>query len=410
LVSGCGWSPQYTIRGEIEQSVFELRYNALVEQMSGEDWNQVQLTLSTASPSMSAAGPSLTPFRVDVVGGNGAGYGGGGYGGGIQSSEDPFGSVADSDAVLQEQSLSLQQRKQAVENEYAGKHSDRDNLRRDYELNSVAIEVQNLELQADSKQLKTLASDAGDEVAIQTYVLDQKVSLDSRREQQLVRIIEAQLKGELYHVATPLLSSFAYREADMVNDQNVGLLRGPATTYLDDRFVGRTEIPSIASGQHLIVGFGADQQVRTRRELLDKADEVQGGNRRLTFKYRLVIANFKTRPVNLRLFDRLPLARQTAEVSVQPLAFPIPLSEDGLYARMQKPRGILRWDLEIPGDRFGENAFDVEYGYSVEFDRSQRLDAVAIEEQIESDYLELNAPASGGMGGMGGAAGNSPRP
>lgn len=132
---------------------------------------------------------------------------------------------------------------------------------------------------ADSKQLKTLVADSADEVASQTYLIEQTVSLDSRREQQLVQILDAQLEGELYHVATPLLSSFAYREADMINNRAEGLLHGPATIFLDDRFVGRAEIPSIASGQHLVVGFAADPQVRTRRELLDKADEVQGGNR-----------------------------------------------------------------------------------------------------------------------------------
>ncbi len=420
LVGGCGWSPQYTLRGAVGQEKFELRYNALVEQMSGENWNQVHLTLSTASPSMSASGPALTPFRVeavsaanggyggDIFGGaggmGGAGYGGegAGYGGQGASTVDPFGGPA-GQAGIQQQSQQLRQQKQAVENEFAGKHSNMDNLRRDNALNSVATQVQNMELLADSKQLKTLAADANDEVASQTYVLDQPVSLDSRREQQLVRIIDAQLAGKLYHVATPLLSSFAYREADMVNAGTVGLLRGPATIYLDDRFVGRAEIPSIASGQHLVVGFGADQQIRTRRELLEKSDEVQGGNRRLTFKYRLVIANFKDRSVTLRLYDRLPLAGQSAEVSVKPLDFQFPISEDGLYARMQKPRGVLRWDLEVPGERFGETSYDVEYSFSVEFDRNRRLSASADQEQIEADILELSAPSAGGMGGYGGS-------
>lgn len=403
LVSGCGWSPQYTIRGSIGEPTFDLRYNALVEQMSGEDWHDVQLTLSTASPTMSAAGPTLIPFRVETTSGTG-GYGGGsepsdpfGNGG---ASEDLFGANPAGDFAVQQQSKALKTRQQQVEHEYAGKHSDQENMRRDYALNSVASGVQNLELLADSKQLKTLADDSADEVASQTYSIEQPVSLDSRREQQLVQIIDTKLAGELYHVATPLLSSFAYREADMINDRPEGLLRGPATIFLDDRFVGRTEIPSIASGQHLVVGFGADPQVRTRRELLDKSDDVQGGNRRLTFKYRLVLANFKSRAVNLRLYDRLPLANQSSEISVKPLEFQLPISTDGLYMRMQQPRGVLRWDVEVPPERFGEQAFDVDYSYSVEFDRNRQLSAVISQEQIDNDMRELAAPSSGDMGGM----------
>lgn len=393
LVSGCRWSPQYTIRGVVEGTEFSLRYNALVEQMSGEDWSNVKLTLSTASPSMGASGPSLTPFRVAVRGTN--------------VTDDLFGGPSamqlnGNQQALQEMSKGLKVRQQQVANEYAGKHSQVDNLTRDYALNAVASEVQNLELGADAKQLRTLADDASDEVASQIYEIDQVVSLDSRREQQLVSIIDTQLSGELYHVATPLLSSFAYREADLINDQGVGLLRGPATIYLDGRFVGRTEIPSIASGQHLVVGFGADNQVRTRRELLDKVDEVQGGNRRLTFEYRLVVANFKSDAVQLRLYDRLPLATQTAEISVTPLAFQVPISEDGLYARIQKPRGILRWDLEVPAENYGEKAFDVDYGYTVEFDRSGSLTAIIDETQIAADYQEIGMPGGGMGGGMGG--------
>lgn len=248
-----------------------------------------------------------------------------------------------------------------------------------------------------------------DDVASQTYPIEQAVSLDSRREQQLVQIIDTKLAGELYHVATPLLSSFAYREADMINDRPEGLLRGPATVFLDDRFVGRTEIPSIASGQHLVVGFGADPQLRTRRELLDKTDEVQGGNRRLTFKYRLVLANFKNRPVSLRLYDRLPLAKQSSDISVQPLVFQLPISDDGLYLRILQPRGVLRWDLEVPGERFGEQAFDVDYSYSVEFDRNRQLSAAVGSDEIDNDMRELAAPSNiggmgGGMGGMGGTS------
>ena len=109
--------------------------------------------------------------------------------------------------------------------------------------------------------------------------------------------------------------------------------------------------------------------------------------------------------MQLRLFDRLPLASQTADIAVKTDEFKFEISRDGLYQRLQKPRGVLRWDLEVPAEQFGEQAFDVEYGYSVEFDRNQMLSALVSREQLETDYLEIGAPASmGGMGGMGGVA------
>ncbi len=388
LVNGCGWDPQYTVRGVTGQANFDLRFSALVQQMSGEDWNQVQLTLSTASPAISANGPALTPLRVSVT-----------------APTNQAGTIVSGDDFTK-QSTMLRERLQATESQFTNQSSAPDNFARDFELNNLANEIQHIELQADSSQLKTLADDATDDIASQIYNIEPSVSLPSRREQQLVQVFDAKLPAKLYHVATPLLSSFAYREAEMTNNRATGLLKGPAMIYLDDRFIGRSPIPSIASGQHLVVGFGADQQVRTRRELLDKSDEMQGGNRRMSFTYRLVVANFKSEAVQLRLFDRLPFTGQSTDVSVRLNQPKYPISNDGLYARLLKPRGILRWDLEVPSERFGEKAFDVEYSYSTEFDRNQMLSAVQTKEQLESDYLEFSTPSGGmGAGGMGGGTG-----
>ena len=384
LVSGCGWEPQYTFRGETGKATVGIRYNALVQQMSGEDWKEVQLTLSTASLAATANSPALTPLRIQVT-------------------------TAIDNSVQKgfaNQSLTRRDPIQATESPLVNQSEPRDNFERDLELNSLANQLQDLELKADAEQLKTIASDATEEVASQNHLIAKSISLTSRQEQQLVQVFEAELAGKFYHVATPLLSSFAYREADLINTLDTGLLQGSATIYLDNRFVGRSQIPSIASGQHLIVGFGADQQVRTRRQLLEKSDDVQGGNRRMTFKYRLVVANFKHEPLELRLYDRLPFAGQSSDVAVQLSPPALPISKDGLYERIQKPSGILRWDLEVPAERFGEKAFDVEYSFSTEFERTRMLTTHQSTEQLESDYIELSTPSSGlgggGMGGMGG--------
>ena len=57
LVTGCGWSPAYTFRAG---------NNALIQQTSGESWDAVKLTLSTASPTVAASGPGLGPFNINL--------------------------------------------------------------------------------------------------------------------------------------------------------------------------------------------------------------------------------------------------------------------------------------------------------------------------------------------------------
>ena len=222
-----------------------------------------------------------------------------------------------------------------------------------------------------------------------------------------MQILETELAGEIYHVATPLLSTYAYREAELTNTQPCGLLGGPATVYLDERFVGCTQIPSTASGQSLTIGCGADQQVRTRRELRDKQDQVQGGNRQLKFVYRLVLSNFKDEPVAVRLVDRMPVTRQNQQLSVRLDDPQLPISDDGLYQRVLRPVGLLRWDLTVPAGRHGSQAFDVQYSYTVEFDRN--LTPVTQQDSggtCHTEYQDMRLPA-GGMGGMGGGMGEA---
>jgi len=61
LVNNCGWSPAYTMRSSDDHKKVRIEYNALIHQLSGEDWKDVSLTLSTASPALSASGPGPRP-------------------------------------------------------------------------------------------------------------------------------------------------------------------------------------------------------------------------------------------------------------------------------------------------------------------------------------------------------------
>ncbi len=423
-VSGCGWSPQYSVNSSVDSDQFTLRYGAIISQLSGEAWDQVLLTLSTSSPQVSAAGPSLAPLRVQTThAGNapdpslddlfGDPFGAPNQPGQMQSrvekgnamqqampsqlaaSGSSYGGTGSS--VLQSKMQSIRSQQRSVEQSVGKGMKSNEAAARDVQLNRLADEMQGLEFMASARKARGLASDASDEVASQTYVIDGRVSLDSRREQQLVEIVEKDLTGKLYHVAIPLLSSFAYREAELVNELPYGLLSGPASIYLDDRFVGMMTMPTTASKQKLLVGFGADGQVRTRRELVEKSDAIQGGNRKLGFQYRLVLTNFKEREVEVRLLDRIPLSSQAEQIRVVLGDVSPALSEDKLFERVQKPFGLLRWDLTLEKSTYGSDATDVTYSYSVEFDRSQVLSVEATSEKEVTEF-DMGGGMGGGMG------------
>jgi hypothetical protein len=70
LVGSANWWPQYRIRGGAADAVgpVRLEYLAAVVQQTGESWDGVRVTLSTARPSLDAAPPELLPLKLAVAG------------------------------------------------------------------------------------------------------------------------------------------------------------------------------------------------------------------------------------------------------------------------------------------------------------------------------------------------------
>jgi uncharacterized protein (TIGR02231 family) len=64
VMPGASWTPVYDLRSDIENNTVELRYYANVSQTTGEDWNNVMLTLSTARPNIGAQMGELKPWRI----------------------------------------------------------------------------------------------------------------------------------------------------------------------------------------------------------------------------------------------------------------------------------------------------------------------------------------------------------
>src|SRR5205823_10866255 len=132
------------------------------------------------------------------------------------------------------------------------------------------------------------------------------VRLSSRPDPLMVHIFQSTFESRFYHVATPVVTRHVFREAEATHSGEQDLLAGPMSVYLDGQFVGRGEIPTIARGQRFTLGFGVDPQLRARRELVDRTESLQGGNRKLDFQYRLIVENYKNEPAKVRILDRLP--------------------------------------------------------------------------------------------------------
>ena len=82
------------------------------------------------------------------------------------------------------------------------------------------------------------------------YRLKSRVSVDSRSNQQIVRIADLSLPCVFSNVAIPQLTDLVYRKALVSNDSGISLLEGPCSVYLEGDFVGLGVIPMVATGQN----------------------------------------------------------------------------------------------------------------------------------------------------------------
>jgi hypothetical protein len=382
LVNNCGWSPAYTMRSDADRKKVRIEYNALIQQLTGEDWSDIVLTLSTASPALSASGPGLAPFHVTLASHSAPNQ--------QQQVNELFGPGLSKGQVLDQLQGINQQRSQfaqAAGNAVMFEEQNRIN----WSLNDVAYGLQQLELNCDAATLSVLRNEFPDDAngPSLSYRLGGPVSLASRSDQQMVRIVQTDVESRFYHVAVPVLSPYVYREAELMNSSDEDLLAGPITVYLDGRFVGQSEIPTVARGQTFVVGFGADPQLRARRELADKQDGVQGGNRETRFEYRLVVENFTGEVTPVRVLDRLPHAENGEDIRVSLGKTSDPISEDKLYQREERPMGLLRWDIEVPAKAAGEEARLIEYHYAVEYDRQYIVSLPASKQTLQEEFERL---------------------
>ena len=160
---------------------------------------------------------------------------------------------------------------------------------------------------------------------------------------------------------------------------------------MDDRFVGRGEIPTVARGQEFVVGFGADSQLRTRRELVSKTNGINGGNRETKVRYRLLVENYKETETEIRLVDRMPITSDTDNLRVTLLPTETELSDDESYSRIERTKGILRWDTKVAARATGASAHEIEYGFTMEHSRNYMvsLPQNLARQQQEEEFEQL---------------------
>lgn len=372
LVASANWFPSYNVRGDQNAKQVTLEYNASIQQMSGEDWTDVKMILSTATPNLIAMAPVLDPLAISLQAGQPG---------------QPGGSVSYHKSVeelyIRQQSLTARRNRgdsydgsgnlnfngtMMNQSVVGQKELDQAQEKLDRGLQDVARDMQFLELIAkDTRDRGPVRVRPSEETVSVTYQLANATSLPSRQDTQLIQIASMPVAAEFYKLAAPVLSGYVYDQATLTNNGKMVLLAGPVASYLSGQFVGSGQIPTVALGEAFDVGFGIDSSLRATRELSDKTESTQGGNKVMNFTYRLTIENFGQTAATVRLTDRLPITKDNdVRITLSP-------KEAAKAPQHDVKKGLLRWDVPIEPQAIDSKAVAIDYQFRLEFDRQMTI-------------------------------------
>ena len=312
LVGGAKWTPLYDARVTTapEKQAFSLSLHALVLHESGEDWNEVALSLSTARPGLGTLPPKLAPLWIDV----------------------PHLPVPVAPRMMRA--------RVGAEREETGVvgTGDTDGMLL-LSASSALIEAQHIEASVES------------EGATVEFALPHRLSVPGDGQTHRVAIATREFPAKFDFFAVPRRVELAYGRATITNNSSLSLLEGQVSVFRDGVFVGRATLKNTAPGGEFQLFLGPDEQVRANRELAarDTDKNFLGSTKRVHFAYSIEVHNLKTRAVKLGVQDQIPVSR-SENIKVK-LRSSSPEAAPG-------DLGLLDWELQLQPDEKRVLRFD----------------------------------------------------
>ena len=320
VVAGTGWSPLYDLRlmEDGRTPSLEVGYLAQVKQETGEDWNDVAITLSTARPALAATLPELDPWYlrpkpVPVMATP------------RHAAPAPMAAAAMKAALPASEAMAGAVLEDVVEAEVSLARVDQ---------SGAAV----------------------------TYIVEGKASVPSDGAPHKVNVARYSLTPKLDYVTAPKLAEAAYRRAKVVNDSPYTLLPGAVNLFAGEEFIGSTRLELTAPQGEIELYLGVDDRVKVEREL--KRREVDksliGGKRRIHFGYEITVENLLGNQASITVHDQIPVG-QHEDIKVR-------LESCEPKPTLQTELNLLDWELALAAKEKRTIRFDftVEYPQGME--------------------------------------------
>lgn len=328
-VYGASWNAVYDARADFEKSEVELVSYAVVRQNSGENWEGVDMVLSTAQVTSGGNMPEANSWF-------------------IRPEPPPM--------PLQKNVAMSRSRSEEMRVQALGGMADYSVAEK--VAAPALMEAENVYAQAEAKGVSV------------AYKLTRKATVKTDGSDHKLPITAQNLKSNFEYSAYPRAAAMAYLKSLVTNAKDLQLLGGRVNVFFDGDFVGTSSFDSIAPGEEFDLFMGADENVKVKRELLEKkSDDVFLGGipsptKKMIYKYKLTVENYKTKASRVNLFDAIPVSEdERIKVKVSGLNLE-PKQKD-----WKDRKGIWRWELQLEPKAKQE----IFYTCTVEFPRDMRV-------------------------------------
>lgn len=313
-VTRARWIPLYTMRALPDDSEIEFAMSANIQQKSGENWENAEALLSTASPALSTNPPLLYPWTLDFyIPRPAEARRARGVTGGVRAEEPK------AEAPLAETEMM------------------------DAEMATAGVVETGINL---------------------NFAIKKNVQIPSDGEPHKVPIDTQNIEVKYDYIAVPKLKEAAFLRAKLSNTLPYPLLSGSADLFVVQDFVGSTKIPFIAKDEEAKLFFGEDRQIRVKYERIKKEKSPPGflgKSERIKLAYRITIQNLRSNKVDIEIQDQIPVSQNT-KIEIKDLSIsPQPSKKD--------EKGILTWTLTVEPQAKKE----ILIGFTVEYPKGATI-------------------------------------
>jgi uncharacterized protein (TIGR02231 family) len=332
-IGGAGWQPFYDAKLAIpakgEKAKLEIIRRAEVMQNTGEVWDNVAMTLSTARPTGSTAAPDL--------------------------GEDPI-QVALAEALGRVES-------KVVEPVAAAPMIADDKFKGELDSRRVAQNgLKKADVLAIQRQAVVEMADFN-----ANYIIQGRVSVDNTGTAKKVRIATDQFDAALQAITVPRLDPNAYLTAAFTMKGDAPYLPGVVNLFRDGMFMGQGSLPQLSAGEDTKLGFGADDLIKVKRVEVKRNSGTEGiitSSNVQELAWDMSITNLHDVTIPVTVIDRKPFSTQS-DITVETL---VGMTEPSV-TDLNKKRGVLAWNFDL--EPKAEKA--IKTGYKVSSPKSANI-------------------------------------